>query len=626
MPTVITSPKPRLLPRLLLAGLAVLACAGSARAWWDEAWSLRKPFTIDTSAGGVPFAGPLGPVPVLVRLHDGNFRFADAAADGSDLRFVAADDQTLLSYHIEKYDPLLNEAFVWVKIPAVAAGAKTTFWLYYGNAAHNAARAADAKATYDADTFLVYHFGEPGQAPVDSSAARNHAQNAGTTADGALIASGLRFDGKGVVTIPAAPSLAWSEGTPLTWSAWLRFPAVQLNAVVFSRWDGSNAFVIGVDNGVPFVEVTTAAGTQRSSGGARLAPNAWHHVAVVADAAKLTLYVEGEVYGSLPRALPALNSPAFLGGDGPIGAMGASGDRVDFLGEIDELQIAHTARPAEYLKFAAVEQAGGEGAARLLVAGEDEQPTNWLSGLKTGYIGVIIGSLTVDGWVVIGLLFVMALISWCVMIGKAVYLNRISKGNAQFLREWRRVASDLSVLDDGDTEQAKALGGQTDAKSLRVMRGAPLYRIYHLGVEEIRHRVGPGQGGGDRIISARAIQAIRATLDGGLVRETQRLNSQMVLLTIAISGGPFLGLLGTVVGVMITFAAVAQAGDVNVNAIAPGIAAALAATVAGLAVAIPSLFGYNYLLTRAKSASSDMHVFIDEFVTRMAEFYSEPAK
>jgi biopolymer transport protein ExbB len=101
----------------------------------------------------------------------------------------------------------------------------------------------------------------------------------------------------------------------------------------------------------------------------------------------------------------------------------------------------------------------------------------------------------------------------------------------------------------------------------------------------------------------------------------------MVLLTIAISGGPFLGLLGTVVGVMITFAAIAATGDVNINAIAPGIAAALVATVAGLAVAIPALFGYNYLITRIKDLTSEMHVFIDEFVTRLAESYpqrSEP--
>ncbi|MFX8984355.1 MotA/TolQ/ExbB proton channel family protein, partial [Acinetobacter baumannii] len=78
----------------------------------------------------------------------------------------------------------------------------------------------------------------------------------------------------------------------------------------------------------------------------------------------------------------------------------------------------------------------------------------------------------------------------------------------------------------------------------------------------------------------------------------------------------------TVVGVMITFAAIAAAGDVNVNAIAPGIAAALVATVAGLAVAIPSLFGYNYLSSKIKNVTSDMQVFLDEFITKLAENYS----
>ena len=59
----------------------------------------------------------------------------------------------------------------------------------------------------------------------------------------------------------------------------------------------------------------------------------------------------------------------------------------------------------------------------------------------------------------------------------------------------------------------------------------------------------------------------------------------------------------------------------NVNAIAPGIAAALLATVAGLAVAIPALFGYNYLAGRIKNISADMHIFVDEFITRIAEVY-----
>jgi len=69
-----------------------------------------------------------------------------------------------------------------------------------------------------------------------------------------------------------------------------------------------------------------------------------------------------------------------------------------------------------------------------------------------------------------------------------------------------------------------------------------------------------------------------------------------------------------VVGVMITFAAIAASGDVNINSIAPGIAAALLATVAGLAVAIPALFAYNYLLTQIKDITASMRIFADEFL------------
>jgi biopolymer transport protein ExbB len=75
---------------------------------------------------------------------------------------------------------------------------------------------------------------------------------------------------------------------------------------------------------------------------------------------------------------------------------------------------------------------------------------------------------------------------------------------------------------------------------------------------------------------------------------------------------------------MITFAAIAQAVDVNVNAIAPGIAAALLATVAGLFVAIPALFGYNYLVTRIKEIGAQMNAFSAELVSKMAEQVRKP--
>ena len=126
--------------------------------WWDSHWTIRKKIEIDTTTSGFPIADQIGSVAILLRLHDGNFRFSDAKEDGSDIRFIASDDKTPLAYHIEKFDGLLNEAFVWVNVPDLKPGAKTTFWLYYGNA--KASRADDAKSTYDVGTTLVYHFAD----------------------------------------------------------------------------------------------------------------------------------------------------------------------------------------------------------------------------------------------------------------------------------------------------------------------------------------------------------------------------------------------------------------------------------------------------------------------------------
>jgi biopolymer transport protein ExbB len=606
-----------------LAALAVLtAGATPAWAWWDSGWTLRKMITIDTSQTGAPISGPIGGVPVLIRLHDGDFQFGAAKSDGSDLRFVAADDKTLLPFHIEKFDSLLDEAFVWVNVPDLKPDSKTSFWLYYGNSGPKAVKVESAKDTYDSDTVLVYHFNESGQPAYDFSGQGNNAENAGIPASDSMIGTGMRLDGKTAVTIPISSSLSWTEGGSMTWSAWVKFGPPQPNAVLFGRHDASHAFIIGADQGVPFVAVSYEGRVVRSSGGAAVSPNTWHHLAVTASGLNLSVYLDGQHFGDAAAPLPALGTECVLGGNGGVGSTNTTG----FLGEIDELEMSRAARPAGAFAFAALEQ-GPDGSSKLVTVGNDEQPSNWLGFLTKGYVGVIIGSLTVDGWVVIGLLGVMSLISWSVMISKARFLNRLSKSNAAFLKEWRKVAADLSAIESGengdpDSDASERVVSQISGEN--GSKSSPLYHIYVLGMEEVSQRLGGFKatyGTTKKAISARSIEAIRASLDGGFVRESQRLTSQMVLLTIAISGGPFLGLLGTVVGVMITFAAVAQAGDVNVNAIAPGIAAALAATVAGLAVAIPALFGYNYLLTRVKSATSDMQVFIDEFITRLAEFY-----
>jgi biopolymer transport protein ExbB len=229
-------------------------------------------------------------------------------------------------------------------------------------------------------------------------------------------------------------------------------------------------------------------------------------------------------------------------------------------------------------------------------------------------------SLTFDGWAVIFLCTVLAIVGWVVTAMKFVYLNKIKKATDAFLKEWEHLAVDFSVLDHGDEQSIKSMGGKASMKTQKLMRQSPLYHIFQIGSSEIQHRLVNAREG-FRGLSERSMHAIRATLDGGLVREVQRLNSNLVFLTIGIAGGPYLGLLGTVIGVMITFAVIAKSGAVEVNSIAPGIAGALLATVAGLAVAIPALFAYSYISSRIKDAVSEMQIFIDEFVAKIAESF-----
>jgi biopolymer transport protein ExbB len=595
---------------LFLASLALPATA--AGDWWDKAWTARKKVKIDTTAEGVALDAPTGATPVLFRLFEGNFGFLEAKEDGSDIRFVAADGATVLPHSIERFDSLMSEAFVWVKLPDVKPGEAAEVWVYYGNPA--AERADDPKGVFDAETVVAYHFGEKGTPPADASPAGNTALTAGVASDGSMIAGGLRLDGTSEVKIPASPTLAMAAGAPMTWSAWVKASSLKAAAPIFSRKEGTDGVVVGMDNGVPYLEITSGGAAQRTPAGAPVAANAWVHLAFVAEPAKTTLYLNGAAYGVVTAGLPALNSPAVIGGADAAGAPG-------FVGELDELLVSKVARPASYLKLAAVGQSG-EGGAKLLVFDAAEAGGKKGGDSHSGYFEIILSSLTFDGWVVIVICAIMAVISWVVMIAKVGYLNRTTAGNAAFMRQWRELAGNLTALDEGDPDAVKSMGGAAQGKHLRELQRSTIYHIYHQGVEEIRKRISLiSPDAGSRKLSARTLAAIRSTLDTELVQEQQKLNKMMVLLTIAISGGPFLGLLGTVVGVMITFAAVAAAGDVNVNAIAPGIAAALLATVAGLAVAIPALFGYNYLVTRIKDAVTDMHVFNDEFISKMAEFY-----
>ena len=307
------NPKHRSLSNRILSGLlAVLAFSNAAQAssWWDAEWSIRKKITVATSGKGASISEPIGTTAVLIRLHDANFQFLGAKEDGTDIRFVAADDKTPLAFHIEKYDPVLNEAFVWVKVPDVKPGADLAFFLYYGSNGPKALKADDPKGTFPSETVLVYHFSDKGAAPVDASGNNNNAERAALPVEGAMIGGGARLDGKNPLTIPASPSLLWTDGGAMTWSAWIKPGGLEEDAILFSRREGAKSLAIGLNKGVPFVEVSG----KRGAASVPIQPASWHHLAAICGGGQITLYLDGEQCAALGAALPGINSPLLIGG------------------------------------------------------------------------------------------------------------------------------------------------------------------------------------------------------------------------------------------------------------------------------------------------------------------------
>ncbi|QNQ08565.1 DUF2341 domain-containing protein [Sphingomonas alpina] len=585
---------------IALSLLTVSVPAFAADGWWNDQWTQRRKVVLDSR----PIRGQTEAVaraPVLVRLHSGVLDFSQVRPDGGDLRFVASDGKTPLNYHIERFDPVAELGLVWVDLPSIAPGASQDIWLYYGNQA--AKPVSNPAASYDGEQSLVLHFGEAG-APADQTANRNRiaAFSARQTVEG-LSGGGATFTPQSQLRVAASASLTVPAEGKMTWSAWIK-PAAggqPGDAVLYTKLGAAgdadpNRLTVGLRDGIPYVR----GGGGEAVSSVPLAAGTWAHVAVVAGDA-VTFYVNGVAVGSIAAKLPA------LGGDEVIGTIGGT---PGFAGDVDEVGRANTARSASAIALAASSQSRSSTLATVAVEAEQAGSGH------TNYIAILFGALTLDAWVVIGILGVMLLLSWVVMITKGMFLGRTRKANASFLKVYQ-----------DQTKGRGAHDGLADPDVARLSGDSTLARLFTIGKRELGARLDEHSGSVSRFaLAPQSVAAIRSTLDAGLAREGQKLNARMVLLTIAISGGPFIGLLGTVLGVMITFAAVAAAGDVNINAIAPGIAAALLATVAGLAVAIPALFGYNYLLSKVEEIETENLIFVDELEKRFAETYrNQPA-
>ena len=591
--------------------------SGVANAWWNEDWPNRVKVKVDVQSLNELGDKTVSGAPVLIRLHTGNFAdFFYFNQDVSDIRFIDSDDLTPLKYHIEKFDLINQMMFVWIKLPNISSKDQGRFFhMYYGNT--NAVPAEDRAGSLDVNQVAAFHFDGSNSSVVDSSAYTQKAELVNAVRQTAsLIGPGITMDGVAHVNVQASPSLQFAPAKGFAFSTWIKPQGMQQDAWVFSHKTSQGELTLGVQQSTLYARwISTDGSLYQTPATALLTPDSWQHVALNLDQQRLSIFINGVEKASIDVAVPVFESTALT----LVGGVDASGKSHGFIGEIDEAAMYSSSRDPQWFLLASKTQ--GQ-ASTVFGLTEGEQ----LGGnAETSYFTTILQSVSLDGWLVIGSLMIMAMVSWLVVASKWLMLNRMQKDNKSFMDEFHKLkSSETSSLDADDEEE------YGDSDFLNTVFGkhdhyqsSPIYHLYHQGVHELKQRVGVSVGASaNYVLSSQSISAIKATLDTILVRESQKLNRNMVLLTIAISGGPFLGLLGTVLGVMITFAAIAASGDVNVNAIAPGVSAALMTTVAGLFVAIPALFAYNYLSVRIKDMVFDMDVFVDEFISKIAEQHS----
>ena len=567
--------------KLVVSIFILFLCSQSVHAWWNEDWDYRKKLVLDTTANGVSIDSPLLNPKILVRLHLGNFvYFTDINAQGSDLRFIHSDDVTPLDYVIESIDTVAGIANIWVELPDLIHNQETIIYMYYGNA--NARSAENIDQFWESDDVAIYPFNERSGVPKDTTAFGHHAISADITLGvPGIIGAGIGLSDSDALLFGASEAIQFSSG--FTISTWLKVSEKTESSLLMDTGE----LKVTIDNN--FINLTYADVELRSLYPINLGQ--WHHVSIAHDTSKLYLFIDGQLNGEVATAI----NPNHQGMK--IGA--TEENQIGFVGALDDLRVSTKFKGFDLIKFNAL---ANREDTKLISYLEDESKAS--SGNNFGLIWTMLDTVRIEGWVIIGLLGILGLLSFDILVAKAFHLTRAENGDAKILEKIQQ------------SEDIFANDISTDDKGLH----SPLSSIlstYNSEIATLKENIKGNES------SSAAIEVLRSSLDATLVSVSDQLNKKIVFVTMAITGGPFLGLLGTVMGVMITFATISAAGDVNVRTIAPGVAAALTTTVLGLAVAIPSLFGYNYIAGRISKRVTAMEVLSDKLLAKAAILFSK---
>jgi biopolymer transport protein TolQ len=247
--------------------------------------------------------------------------------------------------------------------------------------------------------------------------------------------------------------------------------------------------------------------------------------------------------------------------------------------------------------------------------------------LATSALSFAIQKATPEGKTTMFVLLVLSLFSWTIIITKGRQLMIARKATKRFMAAYASTRDPLDI---------KRKGEQFD--------GAPAFELYIRGADELEYHlknnpvtiksVKPAnrdpalENATDHFaraittrISPGSFEAIKVVMEEAAGAEAMGLEKGMIVLSTAVAGGPFIGLLGTVWGVMETFSGIATAGGASISAMAPGVAGALICTVIGLLVAIPAMFSYNFMVTTVRGITNELDLFGARYANQIEHCY-----
>ncbi len=257
---------------------------------------------------------------------------------------------------------------------------------------------------------------------------------------------------------------------------------------------------------------------------------------------------------------------------------------------------------------------GGAGLAAAQDPPEEEPPAGEITSVDlegTGgslfgagnYLSLIIEAGPV-AWTVLLVLLGFSLVSWAIIFSKSRRLRAAEAGSAAFLQLFRTAPRFHDVVE-----------------ALPKLPRSPLAQVFSAGYQEMRYQSRAAAGDTGRLTVAN-MEAIARSLLRAASGETARLEERMTFLATTGSATPFIGLFGTVWGIMNAFQDIGFTQTANISVVAPGVSEALIATAAGLAAAIPAVIAYNAFLGRIRRLGTSMDEFSLEYVTKLERHFA----